>query len=88
MNIGVKVDKKLGKHFYYRADLLNGSGQNLLENDDQKDGALRVEAYPFEGLTLGAAGYVGLWDRGRDTDARQRSRVVVRGWRQLLRARL
>lgn len=59
-DIGVKVDKKLGKHFYYRADVLNGAGQNRLENDDQKDGALRFEAYPFQGLTVGAAGYVGL----------------------------
>lgn len=62
-DIGVKVDKKLGKHFYYRLDLLNGSGQNRLENDDQKDGALRLEAYPFEGLTLAAVGYLGLNQR-------------------------
>ena len=62
-DIGVKVDKKLGKYFYYRADLLNGAGQNRLDNDDQKDGALRVEAYPIEGLTLGAAGYFGINQR-------------------------
>jgi hypothetical protein len=62
-DIGVKVDKKLGKYFYYRADLLNGSGQNRLESDDQKDGALRIEAYPIEGLTLGAVGYIGLNQR-------------------------
>ncbi len=62
-DIGVKVDKKLGKYFYYRADLLNGAGQNRLDNDDQKDGALRVEAYPIDGLTVGAAGYIGLNQR-------------------------
>jgi len=62
-DIGVKIDKKLGKHFYYRADLLNGAGQNRLDNDDQKDGALRLEAYPIEGLTLGAAGYFGINQR-------------------------
>ena len=62
-DIGVKVDKKLGKHFYYRADLLNGAGQNRLDNDDQKDGALRFEAYPIDGLTLGVAGYIGLNQR-------------------------
>jgi hypothetical protein len=62
-DIGVKVDKKLGKHFYYRADLLNGAGQNRLDNDDQKDAALRAEAYPLDGLTVGAAGYIGLNQR-------------------------
>lgn len=59
-DLGVKVDKKLGDYVYYRVDLLNGAGQNRLDNDDQKDGALRVEAYPFAGLTLGVAGYAGL----------------------------
>jgi hypothetical protein len=59
-DLGVKVDKKLGKYFYYRVDLLNGAGQNRLDNDDQKDGAARFEAYPVDGLTLGAAGYAGL----------------------------
>ena len=64
-DIGIKVDKKLGKHFYYRADLLNGAGQNRLDNDDQKDGALRVEVYPIDGLVIGAAGYFGLNQRNR-----------------------
>jgi hypothetical protein len=59
-DIGLKVEKKLGKHVYYRADLLNGAGQNRLDNDDQKDGGLRFEAYPIEGLVLGVAGYAGL----------------------------
>jgi hypothetical protein len=59
-DLGIKVDKKLGKYFYYRADVLNGAGQNRLENDDQKDGSLRFEVYPVDGLTLGAAGYAGL----------------------------
>jgi hypothetical protein len=62
-DIGIKVDKKLGKHFYYRADLLNGAGQNRLDNDDQKDGALRLEVYPIDGLVIGAAGYIGLNQR-------------------------
>lgn len=59
-DVGVKVDKKLGEHFYYRADVLNGAGQNRLETDDQKDGSLRFEVYPVAGLTLGVAGYAGL----------------------------
>jgi hypothetical protein len=62
-DIGIKVDKKLGKHFYYRADLLNGAGQNRLDNDDQKDGALRLEVYPIDGVLIGAAGYLGLNQR-------------------------
>jgi hypothetical protein len=59
-DIGIRVDKKLGKHFYYRFDVLNGAGQNRLDNDDQRDGAARFEVYPIEGVTLGAAGYLGL----------------------------
>lgn len=62
-DIGIKVDKKLGKHFYYRVDVLNGAGQNRLENDDQKDGALRLEAYPTDGVVIGAVGYAGLNQR-------------------------
>lgn len=62
-DLGIKVEKKLGKHFYYQAAVLNGEGQNKLDSNAQKDAALRLEIYPVEGVTLGAVGYAGLHNR-------------------------
>jgi hypothetical protein len=76
-DLGIKVDKKLGDYFYYRLDLLNGAGQNRLDNDDQKDGAVRLEAYPFPGLTLGVAGYAGL-NRRADSVTKDRLEADLR----------
>ncbi len=47
-DIGIKVEKKLGKHFYYQADVFNGEGQNKLDTNAQKDLALRLELYPVD----------------------------------------
>jgi hypothetical protein len=63
-DVGVKVEKKLfGDRFYYHLGVYNGSGQNRLDDDDQKDLGLRLEVYPFEGVTLGAVGYLGVGER-------------------------
>lgn len=62
-DLGLKIEKKIGKNFYYQAALFNGEGQNKLDSNDQKDGALRLEVYPVEGIVLGVAGYAGLNDR-------------------------
>lgn len=56
-DIGVRVDKKIADVFYYNVGLFNGSGQSVLENDRAKDLALRLEAYPIPGLTIGALAY-------------------------------
>jgi Phosphate-selective porin O and P len=62
---GLKLEKKFGDVFYYYAGVFNGAGQNLRENDKEKDLTLRLEAYPVAGLTVAAAGYVRVGDRDR-----------------------
>jgi hypothetical protein len=63
-DFGVKAEKKFGK-FGYTLGIYNGLGQNKLDgaDHDQKDVALRLEAYPVEGLTLAAVGYTSIFDR-------------------------
>jgi hypothetical protein len=56
-DLGLKAEKKLGDHFYYLAGVYNGSGLNHLDDDNEKDITLRLEAYPVSGLTIGAVGY-------------------------------
>jgi phosphate-selective porin O/P len=58
-DLGIKLDKKLGKHFYYQAGVFNGEGQNKLDSNTQKDLALRLEVYPIDGIMIGGAGYMG-----------------------------
>jgi len=61
--MGIKVEKKLGKHFYYYAGVFNGEGQNKLDTNKQKDLAGRIEVYPIGGMTVGFVGYTGVNDR-------------------------
>lgn len=62
-DIGIRLEKKLGNHFGYTLELINGSGQNRLDTDTEKDGAARLEIYPLEGLTLAGVGYATLGKR-------------------------
>src|SRR6478735_1440707 len=62
-DLGIKIDKKLGKHFYYQAAVFNGEGQNKLDTNAQKDLALRLEVYPIEGIMIGGSGYAGFTHR-------------------------
>jgi len=59
-DMGIKIDKKLGKHFYYQAAVFNGEGQNKIDSNKQKDIAGRFEVYPVDGVMVGLAGYAGL----------------------------
>jgi hypothetical protein len=61
-DIGFKVEKKFDK-FSYWFGVYNGEGQNNLDSNDQKDLALRVEAYPIKELTIAGVGYVSVGDR-------------------------
>jgi len=65
-DIGIRVDKKIGDHFYYSAGLFNGAGQNKLDDDTEKDGALRLEGY-IEGLTVAAVGYTTIGKREKSS---------------------
>jgi hypothetical protein len=61
-DIGFKVEKKFDK-FGYLFGIYNGQGQNNLDTNDQKDFALRLEAYPVKGLTVAAVGYTSVGDQ-------------------------
>jgi hypothetical protein len=62
-DMGIRIDKKLGKHFYYQASVFNGEGQNKLDTNKQKDLAGRIELYPIDGIMVGFAGYTGISHR-------------------------
>jgi hypothetical protein len=53
-DLGVRVAKTF-EPWSYSAGVFNGAGQNNLDVNNQKDAALRLEAYPLEGLTLAGA---------------------------------
>ncbi len=61
-DIGVKLEKKF-EYFGYTLGAFNGEGHNKLDSNDQKDLALRLEAYPVKGVTVAAVGYTAVADR-------------------------
>ena len=61
-DLGFKVEKKF-EYFGYLAGVYNGQGQNNLDSNDQKDLALRLEAYPMKDVTLAVVGYTSVGDR-------------------------
>jgi hypothetical protein len=75
-DIGLRIEKKLGDYFGYSLGFFNGTGQNKLDNDIAKDGALRLEAYPIEGLTIAAVGYTTIGKR--ETSGRDRLEIDAR----------
>jgi len=77
-DIGIKVEKKLGKQFYYQLALFNGEGQNKLDTNAQKDAALRLEFYPIDGVMIGGVGYAGLHNRATTATTRDRLEADVK----------
>jgi len=85
-DIGLKVTKAF-KYFGYGVFLLNGQGQNVLDTNNQKEVALRLEAYPAEGLlvglvvdsTVGAAHQVGRRFRAEADLRYERGPFVIQG---------
>jgi hypothetical protein len=75
-DLGLRVEKKLGDYFGYTLGFFNGTGQNRLDNDIAKDGSLRLEAYPVEGLTIAGVGYTTIGKR--ETSGRDRLEVDAR----------
>ena len=67
-DMGVRLEKKFDA-FRYQVFLLNGSGQNQLDTNRQKDLAVRLEATPVKGLMFGAAGLTSIGQRSSRTDA-------------------
>ena len=76
-DVGLKVEKKIGDYFFYSAGVYNGSGLNRLDNNNEKDLSLRLEVYPVEGLTIGAAGAKTVGERD-DGQARDRVEGDIR----------
>lgn len=61
-DLGLMLAKKF-EWFGYTLGLFNGAGLNNLDTDNTKDLALRLEAYPFEGLTVAGVAYLAVGDR-------------------------
>jgi hypothetical protein len=61
-DIGVRVSKFF-RYFGYSAGVFNGAGQNSLDTNNEKDVALRLEAYPFTGLVLAGVVYATVGER-------------------------
>jgi hypothetical protein len=66
-DMGIRLEKKFD-WFKYQVFLINGSGQNQLDTNLQKDLAVRLEFTPFDGLVIGGSGLTSLGQRTtRDT---------------------
>ncbi|MGE0550873.1 MAG: porin [Kofleriaceae bacterium] len=63
-DLGIRVMKSFTK-WGYHAGIYNGSGLNNRDNNNQKDVALRLEAYPIKGLTLAGMTYDSIGYRNR-----------------------
>jgi hypothetical protein len=65
-DLGLKVEKKFDA-FGYVVGVYDGEGLNRLDSNNQKNLALRLEAYPVDGLLVGAVGYLAVGER-QDAD--------------------
>jgi hypothetical protein len=63
-DLGMRLAKSFGR-WGYSAGVFNGPGLNNLDNNNQKDVALRLEAYPIKGLTLAGVTYDSIGYRQR-----------------------
>jgi hypothetical protein len=61
-DLGLRAEKKFDS-FGYVAGVYNGEGLNRLDSNNQKDVTLRLEAYPTDGLMIGAVGYLAVGER-------------------------
>ncbi|MBI5485810.1 MAG: hypothetical protein HY905_00605 [Deltaproteobacteria bacterium] len=61
-DLGIRLAHKFD-WFGYSAGVFNGAGQNTFETNNSKDLALRLEAYPLEGLTIAGVAYATVGDR-------------------------
>ena len=61
-DLGLRLTKTFPK-WGYSAGVFNGAGLNNLDDNDQKDVALRLEVYPIKGLVIGGVTYDSLFQR-------------------------
>ena len=62
-DIGLRL-AKTWEYFGYSAGLFNGTTLNNLDNNNAKDAAMRLEAYPVKGLVIAGVAYASVGDRG------------------------
>ena len=75
-DMGIRLEKKFD-WLKYQVFLINGTGQNQLDTNLQKDLAARLEFTPFDGLTLGGSGLASIAER--TTQATTKDKVEVFG---------
>ena len=63
-DLGLRIAKPF-RYVGYSIGLFNGTGVNAADTDESKDGALRVELYPVNGLLLAGVVYATLTERGK-----------------------
>jgi phosphate-selective porin len=73
-DLGLRLAKSF-KYFGYSAGVFNGAGQNNLDTDNNKNVALRLEAYPIQGLVLAGVVYATVGDRSSDVKDRYEADV-------------
>jgi hypothetical protein len=61
-DLGLRIAKTT-KYFGYSAGIFNGAGLNTLDDNNQKDLALRLEAYPISGVTVAGVIYSSVGQR-------------------------
>jgi len=61
-DMGVRLEKKFD-YFKYQVLLLNGSGQNQIDTNKQKDLVARLDITPVEGVSFSTAGWTTLGQR-------------------------
>jgi hypothetical protein len=76
-DMGFRLEKKFDA-FKYQVFLLNGSGQNQVDTNKQKDLAVRLEVTPIEGLMFSAAGLTSLGQRAAQDTTKDRIEVDAR----------
>jgi hypothetical protein len=91
-DVGLKLSRRLGIA-RLTAAVFNGAGQNLVDGNNAKDAALRLELYPSKGVTFALASYdtvgernlVGTRDRWEADLRLERGALLLHG--ELIRAR-
>jgi hypothetical protein len=63
-DIGLRLSKAF-QMVGFTAELVNGAGQNLRDNNNEKDMSLRLEVYPIKGLTIAGVTYDTVGDRDK-----------------------
>jgi len=75
-DMGIRLEKKFD-WVKYQVFLINGSGQNQVDTNLQKDLAVRLEFTPVQAFTFGGSGLASLWQR--TTQATTKDKVEAFG---------